>query len=189
MWAWKENTFNLQWIFSGSYRMILLHAYMLILVLPLTLTGLVQGCWIPLWVTDQDNGRPAFREQHALPSLFCLKTAVIVSWTRHLRTAAWRLPAKGILDRSVPAVRTSLLIIHFCCLSSSSFLFFLQCHLSVLCLLHRAPSASMLTSLIYPPKQPPNQSVYAGVPVKPSWNGGVIRPENKPLPSIPSWHC
>lgn len=168
----------LQWICSGSYRMILLHAYVLILVLPLTQTGLVQGCWIPLWVTDQDNGHPAFREQRALPSLFCLKAAVIVSWTRHLRTAARRLPAKGILDRSVPAVRTSLLIMPFCCLSSSSFPFFLQCHLFVLCLLHRAPSASMLTSVIYPPKQPPNQSVYVGVLVKPSRNGVVVRKTN-----------
>lgn len=49
---------------------------------------------------------------------------MFVSWTRHLRTAARRLPAKGILDRSVPAACAFSLITPFVAFLPPRFLFF-----------------------------------------------------------------
>lgn len=105
----------------------------------------IQGCWLWLWVTDQHNGHPIFRECCVLLFLLSLKT--LVSTTSHqgnlwpfcpsdmcLRahnTFYYLLPL--FLFSSMPSVHP--VSVKTDCFSTTS-------------------SASPLTSHICPPKQP-----------------------------------
>lgn len=130
----------------------------------------IRGCWLSLWVTDQDKGLPAFWELCALLFLLCLKTAVFVSWTRHLRTTTRRLPTKGILDCSVPPACAFSLIIPFVAFLPSLFLF----SSDAIC-----PSCSHYIGRPLPRCSPPSFTLQNNRQTSPSLGFGQMEPERR----------